>query len=107
MFPHERSLVKQLAGKPFVLLGINGDDNDPKLKTKNEKRQITWRSFKNAQSGKPSHSDDWNLEGWPTLYLIDHQGIIRKKWVGSPGEKIIDQSIEELVAAMEKTSTGK
>jgi hypothetical protein len=97
MFPHERSLVKKLEGKPFVLLGVNGDDDDPKLKEKNEKRQITWRSFKNAQSGKPTHADDWNLEGWPTLYLIDQKGIIRKKWVGSPGDKVIDEAIDELL----------
>jgi hypothetical protein len=27
MYPHERSLVNRLAGKPFVLLGINSDDD--------------------------------------------------------------------------------
>ena len=27
MYPHERSLVKRLEGKPFVLLGINSDDS--------------------------------------------------------------------------------
>jgi len=103
MFPHERSLVKKFEGKPFVLLGVNGDDGDPKLKEKNAKRQITWRSFKNARPGKPGHADDWNLEGWPTLYLIDHMGIIRKKWVGSPGDKVIDEAIEDL---LKKTETG-
>jgi hypothetical protein len=104
MFPHERSLVKKLEGKPFVLLGVNGDDEDPKLKEKNEKRHITWRSFKNAQPGKPSHSDEWNLEGWPTLYLIDQQGIIRKKWVGAPGNEVIDDAIDELLKHAEAAS---
>ena len=39
MIPHERSLVKKLEGKPFVLLGVNGDDEDTseELKKKNEK----------------------------------------------------------------------
>ena len=25
MYPHERSLVKKMEGKPFVLLGVNSD----------------------------------------------------------------------------------
>jgi|SRR6516162_6630358 hypothetical protein len=106
MFPHERSLVKKLEGKPFVLLGVNGDDNDAKLKEKNAREQITWRSFKNARSGKPELAAEWNVEGWPTLYLIDHHGIIRKKWLGAPGEDVIDATIDELVKEAE-TAIGK
>ena len=102
MFPHERSLVKQLADKPFALLGVNGDDNDAKLKEKNEKAQITWRSFKNARAGKASISDEWAVQGWPTLYVIDHKGVIRHKWLGSPGEKPIDEAIEKLVKEAEQ-----
>jgi hypothetical protein len=31
------------------------------------------------------------------LYLIDHNGTIRKKWVGSPGIKVLDEEIDKLV----------
>ena len=27
MYPHERSLVKRLAGKPFAIVGVNSDDD--------------------------------------------------------------------------------
>ena len=33
MVPHERELVKRLEGKPFVLLGVNGDDDREVAKT--------------------------------------------------------------------------
>jgi peroxiredoxin len=107
MFPHERSLVKQFADKPFVLLGVNGDDEDPKLKEKNEKAQITWRSFKNVGTRKAAIADEWAVEGWPTLYLIDHKGVIRHKWLGSPGEKTIDEAIEMLVKEAEQDQRKK
>jgi hypothetical protein len=100
MFPHERSLVKKLEGKPFVLLGVNGDDDDSaeELKKKNEKEQLTWRSFRNKRGdGKPAISEEWNLAGWPTLYLIDHKGVIRKKWVGAPSNDVLDKAIDSLV----------
>src|SRR5262249_25776901 len=32
MIPHEKALVKRLAGKPFVLLGVNGDGDRGKLR---------------------------------------------------------------------------
>jgi hypothetical protein len=102
MFPHERSLVQKLEGKPFVLLGVNGDDDDKAedLKKKNENAKITWRSFRNKRGGdKPDIADEWNLSGWPTLYLIDHQGVIRKKWVGPPSNEVLDKSIDDLLKA--------
>src|SRR5262249_11017358 len=107
MFPHERSLVKKMDGKPFALVGVNGDGDDPELKKKNEKQEITWRSFKNERPGKTEITDEWNLEGWPTLYVIDHKGIIRHKWLGNPGNDTVDKAIEELVEKAEKESGQK
>jgi hypothetical protein len=36
----------------------------------------------------------WNFSATPTLYLIDHKGVIRYKWTGPPGEKVLDAAIE-------------
>lgn len=103
MVPHERSLVNRMADKPFALIGVNGDDNDPGLKEKNEEKQITWRSFKNRRADdEKAIADQWNVQGWPTLYLVDHEGIIRRKWLGSPGDEVLDKEIDALVAAAEK-----
>lgn len=103
MFPHERSLVKRLEGKPFALLGVNGDEPDEELKKNNEKAMITWRSFKNNRGEKNKEiSEEWAVKGWPTLYLIDAKGTIRKKWVGNPGDDVIDKSIDELLKEVEK-----
>jgi len=103
MLPHERSLVKRLADKPFALIGINGDDNDPELKEKNETQEVTWRSFKNNRGeDMKAIAEEWNVQGWPTLYLVDHKGIIRRKWVGSPGDEVLDKEIDALVEVAEK-----
>lgn len=102
MFPHERSLVKRLADKPFALIGVNSDRDLNELKEVLHTEQITWRSFWNGPKGTGGPiSEAWNVRGWPTLYLIDHKGIIRHKWVGSPGDKVLDAAIEELVKKAE------
>src|SRR5260370_41263401 len=32
-----------------------------------------------------------------STYVIDHKGVIRHKWVGSPGEKAIDAALDKLI----------
>lgn len=102
LFPHERSLVQKLESKPFVLIGVNDDGSDPSLQQKNQSQSITWRSFKNERAGKPAVADTWGLAAWPTLVLIDHKGIVRHLWTGSPGDAALDRAIDEAVKAAEQ-----
>jgi len=103
MYPHERSLVKKMADKPFALLGVNSDKDREALKPVLKEQEITWRSFWNGEKGTAGPiSEEWNVHGWPTLYVIDHKGVIRHKWEGSPGDKKLDEAIEKLVAEAEK-----
>jgi hypothetical protein len=105
MYPHERSLVKKLADKPFALIGVNSDADLKALKPVLEREQITWRSFWNGPQGTGGPiSEEWGVTGWPTLYLIDHKGVIRHKFLGSPGDKVLDEAIEKLVEEAEKDS---
>src|SRR5260370_40656574 len=105
MFPHERSLVKKLTDKPFALIGVNSDPDLKAMKPKLEEEQISWRSFWNGEKGpRGPISAEWNVHSWPTLYIIDHKGIIRHKYVGSPEGETLDKAIEKLVEVAEKKS---
>jgi Thioredoxin-like len=101
MYPHERSLVKKLENKPFALIGVNSDRDKDDLKKAMETENITWRSFWNGGSTSGPISSKWNVRGWPTLFVIDHQGVIRGKYLGSPGEAVLDTLIDELVMQAE------
>ena len=99
MYPHERSLVKRLANKPFALIGVNSDRDKAKLKPRLEEENITWRSFWNGPQGTSGPiSKAWNVRSWPTIYVLDHKGVIRYKNVR--GEKM-DEALETLLAEME------
>ncbi|MHB8521566.1 MAG: peroxiredoxin family protein [Limisphaerales bacterium] len=96
MYPHERSLVKRLEGKPFVLLGINSDPREH-LKQTIKKERMTWRSWWDGGDTSGPIASKWNVHGWPTLYVVDAKGVIRHRSVGSPGDDTVDQWIDELV----------
>jgi hypothetical protein len=104
MFPHERSLVKKLENKPFALIGVNSDRDLKALKPVLEEEKITWRSFWNGPEGTGGPiSKEWNVQGWPTLYIIDHKGVIKHKYLGSPRDpEDLDRAIEKLVEVAEK-----
>ena len=71
---------------------MNIFDREPKkLKEIMEKEKITWRSI-----ASQAVTTRWNA-GTPTYYVLDGKGIIRYKWVGSPGEKAIDTALEKLL----------
>jgi hypothetical protein len=99
MYPHERSLVKRLEGQPFALLGINSDRDREALKKVMKKQGITWRSFWNGGSTQGPISSAWNVRGWPTIYVLDHKGVIRYKNVR--GERM-DEAVDKLLAEMKK-----
>src|SRR5262249_22160841 len=91
----ERSLVNKLKDKPFVILGINSDSKRDDLKKVLEKEQITWRSWWDGGTTEGPIATQWNIQGWPTLYLLDHKGVIADK---SLGFRDMDHRIEQLVA---------
>ena len=97
MYPHERSLVKRMAGKPFALLGINSDSDREALKETIKKEEITWRSWWNGGSTRGGIAGKWNVRGWPTIYVLDAKGVIRYRDVRGAD---LDKAIETLLTEM-------
>ena len=98
MYSHEQEIVRMLADKPFVLLGVNSDQELETVKEAVVDESLGWRHFWNGPKGTNGPiSNQWNVEGWPTVYLIDENGIIRYKEVLG---KEIDRGIETLMAEM-------
>jgi hypothetical protein len=62
-----------------------------------DKEKLNWRSFVIQDTIKAT----WHEPGTPMYYVIDHKGVIRKKWFGNPGEKAIDTALEKLIKEAE------
>jgi hypothetical protein len=98
MYPHERSLVKRLEGKPFALLGINSDPKG-RLQQTVKKENMTWRSWWDGGSTGGPIARAWNVDSWPTIYVLDDKGVIRYRDVR---EKELDKAVDALLAEMNK-----
>ena len=103
MYPHERSLVKRLNGKPFALLGVNSDRDREKIKETVKEKGLTWRSFWNGGGTRGPISTKWNVRGWPTIYVLDADGVIRFKNVRG---EAMDKAVDSLLAKIDGESGG-
>ena len=95
--------MNDLKDKPFALIGVHiGGLNAKQLKKVMDSEKITWRSFVDARSaGAGPLATRWNLSATPTTYVIDHKGVIRYKWAGAPGEKVMNAALDKLIHAAE------
>jgi|SRR5260221_4966849 len=105
MIPHERSLVEKLKDKPFALVGVNSDKDKNYFHSEAEKLGVTWRSFwcgpKGASGPIPTR---WGISGWPSIFVIDHKGVIRYRDVR--GEEM-ENAVEQLLAEQEREAAKK
>jgi hypothetical protein len=91
--------VKRLENAPFALIGVNSDSDKELIKTRNEKHGITWRSFWNGPEGPSGPiATQYRVRGWPTIYVLDAQGVIR--YIGVRGEAM-DHAVDTLLKELE------
>ncbi len=94
MYPHERSLVLKYQGQPFAILGVNSDPDRDRIGEIVREKNLTWRNWWDQSTSGPI-ATRWNVRGWPTVYIIDHKGVIRYR---DPYGDEIDRALETLVA---------
>lgn len=84
--------------KPFALIGVNSDSVEDAKKAI-EKNKLNWRSFQNEPEGaKASISEDWCVQGWPTIVVLDADMKIRYR--GHDGHEATDVA-KRLVTALQ------
>jgi thiol-disulfide isomerase/thioredoxin len=93
MIPHEREMVARLKDKPFALVSISTDEKRETLVAFLSKEKMPWTHWWNGQEG--GIMDDWDVKYFPTIYVIDAQGIIRHKDLR--GEKL-EQAVNAALA---------
>ena len=96
MIPHEREMNEKLKGKPFAFISISGDETKETLTSFLEKEKMPWVHWFADRKGILK---DWNIRFYPTMYILDHKGVIRAK--GLRGEEL-EKKVNELVVEAEK-----
>lgn len=100
LVPVERALNARMKARPFAIVGVNGDPilADARRAIRTEK--MTWPSFWNGKGGpRGPISSAWNVHGWPTVYVLDANGVIRFKLMGYGPQtsNVLNGCVDELM----------
>jgi thiol-disulfide isomerase/thioredoxin len=97
MIPHEREMIARLKDKPFTLVSISADEKKETLTDFLAKEKMPWTHWWRGNTG--GIFDDWNVWYYPTIYVIDAQGVIRHKDLkGEELEKAVNVLLDEAKA---------
>jgi thiol-disulfide isomerase/thioredoxin len=100
MIPHERELAEKLKDKPFAILSVSVDDEKKELAEFLGAEKMPWSHWWDGPKGPVVKL--FRVKAFPTLFLIDAKGVVRNKWVSSPGNEVLDKAVNELVAEAAK-----
>jgi thiol-disulfide isomerase/thioredoxin len=93
MIPHQRELVARLKDKPFALVSVSADPEKAALTEFLDKTPMPWTHWYSGQ--KAGMVADWKVSAFPTIYILDANGVIRFKDVRG---KALDLAVDTLLA---------
>ena len=98
MLPHERELVTRLKDQPFALISVSVDDDRQTVKAFQTDEPMPWTNWWVGPEGKLLQT--WRIERFPTIYVLDAQGVIRFKDLrGFELDAAVDALLKEAAAA--------
>lgn len=100
MVPHTRQMLEQLEGEPVSFFGVCGDESQQKGLATVRRTGMTWPSFWDGPSGSGGPiATDWHVASWPTVYVLDGNGLIRFKFHSrEEAEAGLERAIRTLLA---------
>ena len=102
--PYERLMQDLYKNWPFSILSVETGSSPVVMKERKAQESLRYRSWWDARSdsgGRGSIASAWNVAGYPAIYVLDGQGVIR----------FVDVRYEDLLKAVrqlvnEGTSTA-
>lgn len=84
-YPYQRGMLEAFKDRDVVLLGVNSDAVLDTIVQAKERERLDYRTWWDGHSqpeadlvaAKGPIATQWNVVGWPTIYVIDDEGVIR------------------------------
>ncbi len=98
--PHERELVERYKNRPFALLGVDCDSNQPAALKVMKEQGITWPNWNDGDPGEGPIVQTYHVRGYPTVLIIDAKGMIRNlNAIGTSLDIAVEEMIKEAETA--------
>ena len=84
-YPYQRGMLEAFKDRDVVLLGVNSDAVLDTIVHAKDRERLDYRTWWDGHSQPDADlvaaegpiATQWNVVGWPTIYVIDDEGVIR------------------------------
>lgn len=107
MVPHNVEMTAKWKALPFTLLGLNSDQGSRDDLAK--RFAVSKIEYPNILLGKTSAAipTEWGVRGWPTLVVIDKDGVIRYRGHSGPAAEAAAAALLGVASESKPTRHGK
>lgn len=103
LYPHLRYYRHLYTEDQLQIIGVYGDDAQT-VRQLQQIGKVNWPSI--SQPSSDGIFESWQVRSLPTIYLIDHEGVIQFVSFGYPG-RTLDQEVSKLLNDSAKANIGK
>jgi thiol-disulfide isomerase/thioredoxin len=100
MHPREQDLVERYRNRPFVLLGVDCDDDRDAVCRAVARRGLSWSSWWDGGPDGGPIRRDWHVHAFPSIWVLDHKQVIRYRFGGLTGKEL-DDAVAQLIKEAE------
>lgn len=105
-FPHYKAWHQDYEDDGLVVIGIQTPETSAERRLEKVTAAVKSDEFEFPvlQDSDSANWDAWHNTMWPTVYLVDKKGFLRRwwqgemNWKGTPGEKQMRETVEMLLA---------
>ena len=79
-YPYQRFMLELFKDEPVTILGVNSDEDIGTIREAKEREGLDYRVWWDGYGEEPTKgpiATAWNVRRWPTVYILDGQGVIR------------------------------
>jgi peroxiredoxin len=79
-YPYLRLMGELYKDRPFSIVSVNSDSELEKARASKAEHGLEFKSWWDGYAKKNTRgpiASSWGVVGWPTIYLLDDQGVIR------------------------------
>ena len=99
--------MEEFADAPFMIVGVNSDKSMEKIREIVVEKELTWPSFFDGGGTSGPIATQWGVRGWPTVYVLDHEGVIRSTRGRGPAlDAILADLIPKAIEAQKTANSG-
>ena len=100
MHPVQKEILEKFPPEKVVIIEINSDQPDSleKVRKRIETDGLDWIVVTDGSEGPVS--EQWHVTAWPTYFVVDSHGRIRRRATGNVGQQLITW-VEELLPIRE------